>query len=73
MISAQVKSLYDRHFVRGTRPAHDEFTKALRAEIARYSKIFIVVDAVDELAERDQGYLITELRSLANVVNLMVT
>ena len=73
MISAQVKSLYDRHFVRGTHPAHDEFTKALRAEIARYSKIFIVVDALDELAERDQGYLITELRSLANVVNLMVT
>ena len=73
VVSGHVKSLYDHHWVQGTRPAHGGFTQALRSEIGRYSKVFIVVDALDELVERDQGYLVKELRSLADTVNLMVT
>jgi hypothetical protein len=38
-----------------------------------FSKGFIVVDALDELLERDQGYLVSHLRSPASNVNLMFT
>jgi hypothetical protein len=72
-ISDSVKSLYDRHFVRNTRPTPDEFTKALQSEIGRYTKVYIIVDALDEFLKHDQGYLITELQSLASNVSLMVT
>jgi hypothetical protein len=73
VISDHVKSLYNDHIDNGTRPAHDEFMDALRSEIATYTKVFVIVDALDEFLERDQEYLIRELRSLGSTVNLMVT
>jgi archaellum biogenesis ATPase FlaH len=72
-ISDNVESIYNHHIVQNTRPTANEFTKALRSEIGRYSKVFIIIDALDEFLERDQEYLITELRSLSSTVNLMVT
>lgn len=72
-ISDNVKTLYNRHIVQNTRPTPDEFTKALQSEIGRYAKVYIIVDALDEFLERDQGYLITELQSLSGNINLMVT
>lgn len=53
-ISNDVKSLYDRHTVNHTRPAHDEFVNALRSEIAKYSKVLVIVDALGEFLERDR-------------------
>ena len=55
---------------------HPRFTNlkdALRSEIRTYSKVFFVVDALDECLEDNQGSLITELESLASTVHLMVT
>jgi hypothetical protein len=45
----------------------------LRLEIGTYSRVFIVVDALNELSEHDQGYLITKLRNLTSTINLIVT
>jgi hypothetical protein len=72
-ISDHVKSLYKHHFVHNTRPTPKEVIQALRSEIGPYSKVFIVVDALDECLEGNQRDLITELGSLGSNVNLLVT
>jgi hypothetical protein len=43
-----VKSLYDRHKDKGTRPSFDEILRALHSVTATYSRTFLVVDALDE-------------------------
>ena len=54
---------------------HWELTTALKSEIGAYSKVFIVIDALDE-CPKDNGTrlnLLKTLRSLVGTVNLMVT
>ncbi|KIM82512.1 hypothetical protein PILCRDRAFT_70744, partial [Piloderma croceum F 1598] len=72
MTSDNVKSLHEQHVGRGTRPTYEELKKAFQSEVGT-SNVYIVVDALDECLERDQGYLITELRSLGSAIHLMVT
>ncbi len=72
-ISNHVKSLYECHFVNNTRPTAEEVVQALRAEIATYSKVFIVVDALDECLEGSQRDLVMQLGSLGSTINFMVT
>ena len=43
-----VKVLYDAHRAKRTRPSLDEFSRALQAVAALYSRVFIVIDALDE-------------------------
>jgi len=43
-----VKDLYDRHKEMQTKPSIDEISKALQSVSAMYSKVFIVIDALDE-------------------------
>jgi hypothetical protein len=68
-----IKSFYNRHRDHETRPTLDELRAELRSQIERYSKAFIVVDALDECAEvgGTRAGLLAALRSLP--VNLLVT
>lgn len=68
-----VKCLYDRHKVLGTRPTLDEFLHAFRLAAERYSKMFIVVDALDECSYGIRRRLLTALRTLTSTANLLVT
>jgi hypothetical protein len=43
-----VKSLHDKHKVKQTRPSFDEISRTLQSVAALYSRVFIVVDALDE-------------------------
>jgi Cdc6-like AAA superfamily ATPase len=43
-----VKSIYDRHQDKPTRPSFDEILKALHSVVAYYSRTFIIIDALDE-------------------------
>jgi Cdc6-like AAA superfamily ATPase len=43
-----VKSLYDKHKDKHTRPSFDESLKALQSVTTMYSRAFIIVDALDE-------------------------
>ncbi|KAH8730689.1 nucleoside phosphorylase domain-containing protein, partial [Phaeosphaeriaceae sp. PMI808] len=43
-----VKTLYDRHKVKRTRPSLDEISKALHSVTVLYSRTFIIIDALDE-------------------------
>jgi hypothetical protein len=45
---ASVKDLYDRHQKRGTKPNFDEISRTLHSVAAAYSRVFIVIDALDE-------------------------
>lgn len=53
-IAQPVSSLYDRHEVRRTRPTLEETLGALRSVLANYSKVYVVIDALDECPERDR-------------------
>ncbi|KAF3314537.1 hypothetical protein TWF173_004620 [Orbilia oligospora] len=51
-LSSCVKDLYNR--CKGTRPPRAEIVKALGAVVASYSRVFIVVDALDEYERRSE-------------------
>lgn len=48
LLPESVKDLYKRHQSRRTRPSVDELYKTLQSIITVYSRVFIIVDALDE-------------------------
>ncbi|KAF7557478.1 hypothetical protein G7Z17_g720 [Cylindrodendrum hubeiense] len=52
-LPAKVKDLYDRHQKNGTKPAFDEISTTLNYVVALYSRVFIIVDALDECHTSD--------------------
>ncbi|KAK2805838.1 hypothetical protein FQN51_008612 [Onygenales sp. PD_10] len=69
-----VKNLYDINERKGTRPLYDELSIALDSTLSRYSKTFIVADALDEADEAASQVLSTlmELQSRHHI-RLLVT
>jgi AAA domain/Heterokaryon incompatibility protein (HET) len=59
-----VVNLYDRHADRGTRPSLEEILNALQAVVSSYSKVYVVVDALDECLNHDRSQLLAMLRNL---------
>ncbi|RYP56734.1 hypothetical protein DL769_009874 [Monosporascus sp. CRB-8-3] len=55
------------------KPAKNEILTILRDEIARYSRIFILLDAFDEFHSDHRTALLVALRDLGPNVNLLVT
>jgi len=68
-----VGSLYDKHHRNCTHPSLGELTETLRNGVERSGKVFIIIDALDELVEHDHWHLVKEVQSLDPIVNLMVT
>jgi Cdc6-like AAA superfamily ATPase len=48
-----VKDLYEHHQNKRTRPSIDEVSKALQSVVAMYSRVFIIIDALDECQASD--------------------
>ena len=48
-----VRSLYDRYKDKPTGPSFDEFSRTLQSVAALYSRIFIIIDALDECQTSD--------------------
>lgn len=65
-IAAPVTHMYDRHLKRRSRPSLDDLFGALQSVCSSYAVVHIVVDALDECADRDggRGRLIYKLREL---------
>lgn len=61
-----VKSLYDRHKCKRTRPTFKEISKSLKSVAALYTKVFVIVDALDEcqIAGGCRAALLSEVFSL---------
>jgi hypothetical protein len=74
-LSTDVKDLYDDCVNRGTRPPLSEVSKVLQSEITKYTKVFIVLDALDECSESDgtRQIFLTEMRKLIPNISLLVT
>lgn len=43
-----VKSIYETHNANRTRPSFGEISKALKSVVTMYSRVFIIIDALDE-------------------------
>jgi Cdc6-like AAA superfamily ATPase len=50
-----IKNLHERHRIKRTRPSFDEIVKALHFTIGLYSRVFIIIDALDECHVSNQG------------------
>ncbi len=48
MLPGVVKDLYDCHRTNQTQPSAQEISEALQSVAAMYSRVFIIVDALDE-------------------------
>jgi Cdc6-like AAA superfamily ATPase len=76
-ISPDTKNLYERHIHKRSRPTLDEVSTALHSEMSRCSRVYILVDALDECTDEDgtRRVLLSRLRVLqaAGAVNLMMT
>jgi len=73
-----VKHLYEHHRTNGTRPLFDEIVKVLHSTIKLFSRVFIVIDALDEYhASNNKGLkrLLSGVFSLQHQsrLNLLVT
>jgi hypothetical protein len=77
-VPENVKSLYEHHKVKQTRPSFNEIVKTLYSTIQLYSRVFIIIDALDEYhVSNNEGLnrLLSEVFSLQDQteVNLFAT
>jgi hypothetical protein len=72
-----VKYLHNRHKDRRTRPSFDELSRTLQSVAAMYSRVFVIVDALDECQEVDgcRRILLSELFKLqaGTATNILAT
>jgi Cdc6-like AAA superfamily ATPase len=61
-----VKDLYNRHKTKRTKPSFDEILKVLQTVAMAYSRVFIIIDALDEYQASDnyRSRLLAEIFSL---------
>jgi Cdc6-like AAA superfamily ATPase len=66
LIPGSVRSLYNLHNRKGTRPKFEEVSKVLQLTVPLYSHVFIIVDAMDECddIEGDRRRLIHQIFEL---------
>lgn len=73
LASDNIKTFCSEFRDKQRRPRLTDLINVLRSEIGTYSKVFFVLDALDECLEDYQGRLITEFESISSTVYLMVT
>ncbi|KAI9777066.1 MAG: hypothetical protein M1839_009117 [Geoglossum umbratile] len=72
-VSSELMGVYQHHTAKQTRPTINECSKLLQAEVLGYSRVFVVVDALDECTEGTRDSLLTELRGIHPTISLLVT
>jgi hypothetical protein len=74
-ISEDIHSLYDIHQSKRTHPSIDEYSRLVRLEICSMSKVFIIIDALDEYHESgdNRRTLLLELQKLGSSLNILIT
>jgi hypothetical protein len=65
--------LYQRHSEKRTTPSLGEVFDILSSVIAKYSKVHIIVDAIDEYIEAQRQILVKYLAIMGPTINLMIT
>ncbi|KAL9105147.1 MAG: hypothetical protein Q9187_008807 [Circinaria calcarea] len=74
IVSNTLSNLYRKHTFHNTHPNLDELIKTTKSEFTSYTKVFVIVDALDECSEKDgtRENLLHNLRALG-ITNLLVT
>ncbi|KAL9121033.1 MAG: hypothetical protein Q9187_002407 [Circinaria calcarea] len=74
-VPAAVKTLYEQHREKNTKLSLIESASLLHSELSKFSRAFVVVDALDETDEQDgtRSQLMSELRALPPNTHLLVT
>ncbi|KAJ6563656.1 hypothetical protein DFH09DRAFT_984734, partial [Mycena vulgaris] len=72
-ISSVVYQLYAKHREQRTRPSLADTDSILRSIVSEYSRVFIIVDALDEYPEALRDTLLRRLSAFGPTVNLMLT
>ena len=74
-ISDSVFSSYKMHSLNRTRPSMREYTGLLQEELRKFSKTFLIIDALDECPTQNnrRGRFISEVLSLQPAVHLLLT
>jgi hypothetical protein len=74
-LSDSIRSVYNNHINRQTRPSTSEYSRLLETEVESFSKVFVVLDALDECAEGNERRhtLLSELRKAQPHVRLLIT
>ena len=77
LLPKSVKELYDRHSAKKTLPSLGDITKTLHSVVSMYSRVFIIVDALDECQAADgcRARLLSELFALqkSHEMNIFTT
>jgi hypothetical protein len=68
-----MNGLYDYHQERRTRLNLEEFRKALESAINQYSKVYFIIDALDEYPEHPRHLFLEYLGTLGPQVHIMMT
>ncbi|KAF7354290.1 ANK-REP-REGION domain-containing protein [Mycena venus] len=72
-ITSHVKQLYHRHLEKGTNPSFNEIEDILCCAVGEFSRVYIVVDAVDEYPDDKRQVLLKCLAMMDPPVHLMIT
>jgi hypothetical protein len=73
-VGSIAKNLYAQHQEKGTEPSLKEVFEVLSSSLAEFSKVFVVVDAIDEYPDDQHCILLKHLSELIGPkVNLMLT
>jgi hypothetical protein len=73
IVPDDVRNLYKCHIRTQTRPSLRECSNLLQSQIHKFSKIFVIIDALDECLESNRESLITEIQKLQSSIHLLVT
>ena len=73
VIANEIVSLYNDHIKRNTAPTLAEWSKMLQSEARRVSKVFIIIDALDECSQGTRNTFLAEIQKLHPTIHLMVT
>jgi Cdc6-like AAA superfamily ATPase len=70
--SKPLQSMYDLHETKKTRPSFREISAALQSVLAKYSRVYVVIDALDECSDQDgtRSQLLDFCRSLQGQMDL---
>ncbi|KAJ7602970.1 hypothetical protein B0H17DRAFT_968868 [Mycena rosella] len=76
-VGSVATELYQQHKDKGTAPSLEEVVNILRSSLKEFSKVFIIIDAMDEYPNESPTFqreiLLRHLAEMGSNVNLMIT
>jgi hypothetical protein len=76
-IPSEVRSLYEKHRGKGTRPKYEEHVDLLQVVAREYSEVYVAIDALDECINKNGSLiwngLLSELKGSVSNLRLFYT